>query len=195
MLHFFPCCSLFMFFYFHVALSSCCTFFILHSFHVTLFSWCSFPVLHYFHIAIFSYCTVFMLLFLCRTPSMLHFLRVALFSCCTVISIFFRNRFSVEIFGAIASFLDVVWILYFRSSLNHLHLIIFFKHPRWIKNRNCWIEIDDENFSTLFKASLNQQFLKSLWRIIICMFYLAIFGPHCRCIPGLCPILEGLLAR
>ena len=32
-------------------------------------------------------------------------------------------------------------------------------------------EIDDKNFSTLSKDSLNQHFLKSLWKIIICERY------------------------
>ena len=61
-----------------------------------------------------------------------------------------------------------------------------------IENKN---EIDDKNFSTLSKASLNQYFLKSLWKLIICALCFAILGPHCRRIPGLCPNFQRLLEK
>ena len=96
----FQCCTLFMFYYFHVAGFSCCTLFmfpffhIALFFHVTLFSCCSFPVLHYFHVVLYPCFTIFILPVLCCPLFMWHYLRVAHLSCCTAI----REIFSGQVF-------------------------------------------------------------------------------------------------
>ena len=100
MLDFFPCCTLYMLYFFHAALIPCCTFCALHSFHVAPILRCIFLGVHSFHVTLFSnliffFSCCFMLhsvyasLFWCWTSFRLHFFRVALFSSCILFMLHF----------------------------------------------------------------------------------------------------------
>ena len=57
MLHFFPCCTLFIFHFFQYTLFSCWALFMLRSVHVEIFLCCTLLVLHFLHVAPFLCCT------------------------------------------------------------------------------------------------------------------------------------------
>ena len=101
-------CTLFVFHFFHDALSSCWTRFMLHFFHVALF------IVHSFNFALFSCCTLFMLHSFHFALFHVAFSRDALTSCC----------FFVELFSCCTFF------------VLHCHLWFFLEQVIWRKRRS-----------------------------------------------------------
>ena len=123
MLHFFPCCTLFIFHFFQYTLFSCWALFMLRSVHVEIFLCCTLLVLHFLHVALFPYRTFFFIfaisitfhVFPCCTLFMLYFFscHVEMFSCCTLLVLHFLH---VELF------------LCSTFSVSHLFNFCYFVH-------------------------------------------------------------------